>query len=243
MMKSIFFTALLHFTLLTTYAQFHMIGTSRDMGNGCIQLTPDEPYSEGLAYSEDKLDLSSNFEIEFDIYLGKKNEGADGITFVVHNDNRGFDAFGNWGECMGYGRFNPNYPGTSIYPSIAVEFDTYFNPNQNDPHSDHVAYLENGSSRHMWYWNNKDDDFNIEDDRLHNFRFRWEAGPKRITVLLDNAIVYKGQKDLVADIFNGKNSVIWGFTASTGRKYNLQFFCLRRLALIEESQVEVMENN
>lgn len=234
MIKPIFFTAFILFSIPISQAQFRMLGASRDMGNGCIQLTPDEPYSEGLAYSEDKLNLSGDFEIEFDIYLGEKNEGADGITFVVHNDDRGFDAYGNWGECMGYGRFNPNYPGTSIYPSIAVEFDTYFNPNQNDPYSDHVAYLENGSSRHMAYWNNKDSEFNIEDDRLHNFRFRWDADQKRITVLLDNVIVYERQKDLVADIFKNKNNVIWGFTASTGRKYNLQFFCLRRLAIVED---------
>ena len=52
---------------LVSMAQFKMLGTSRDMGNGCIQLTPSVAYSEGLAYSHTKLDLSDNFEIEFDI--------------------------------------------------------------------------------------------------------------------------------------------------------------------------------
>lgn len=232
-MKNCFF--ILFMLLLvskTVQAQFKMIGTSRDMGNGCILLTPDEAYSEGLAYHYTKLDLSEYFEIEFDIFLGDKNEGADGITFVIHNDDRGFNAFGNWGECMGYGRFNPSYPGNSIYPSIAVEFDTYQNPNQNDPASDHVAYLENGSSRHQVYWNSDDRNYNLEDNHLHNFRFRWQPKTKSIIVFLDGVIVYKGKKDLINEIFNGKSKVIWGFTASTGRAYNLQYFCFRRLASI-----------
>ncbi len=213
-------------------AQFKMLGTSKDMGNGCIQLTPDLAYSEGLAYHHTKLDLSTDFQIEFDIYLGNKNEGADGITFVIHNDVREFEAYGNWGECMGYGRFNPSYPGNSIDPSIAVEFDTYQNINQNDPISDHVAYLENGSSRHQKYWNNSDNEFNLEDGGLHSFRFKWEPGVNRITVYLDGNIVYQGKRDIINDIFKGNTQVIWGFTASTGRAYNLQYFCLRRLASI-----------
>jgi hypothetical protein len=48
--------------------------------------------------------------------------------------------------------------------------------------------------------------------------------------MLDGNVVYQGNKDLLKDIFNGNSKVIWGFTASTGRKYNLQYFCLRRLA-------------
>ena len=230
MLRTLFLLMLAALPLTQSHAQFKLLGTSQKMGNGCIQLTPDEAYSEGLAYSYDKLDLSHNFEIEFDIYLGRKNDGADGITFVIQDDERGYEAFGNWGECMGYGRFNPEYPGNSISPSIAVEFDTYQNPNQNDPSSDHVAYLENGSSRHWTFWNNHDENYNLEDNYMHNFRFRWEPAKKAITVLLDGNIVYKGNKDLINDIFNGKTQVIWGFTASTGRKYNLQYFCLRRLA-------------
>jgi hypothetical protein len=211
-------------------AQYIMLGNAREMQNGCIQLTPDAPYSEGIAYNETKLDLNLHFQIEFDIYLGNKDNGADGITFVVHDDPRGFGAFGNWGECMGYGRFNPYGNGNSITPSIAIEFDTYQNAWQNDPESDHIAYLQNGISMHDQYWNGDDKNFNLEDDRLHSFFFRWDPKEKNITVILDGEIVYNGKKDLVNDIFSGKTQVIWGFTASTGRAYNHQYFCLRRLA-------------
>jgi hypothetical protein len=36
--------------------------------------------------------------------------------------------------------------------------------------------------------------------------------------------VYQGKKDLINKVFAGKTKVIWGFTASTGRKYNRSIF-------------------
>lgn len=214
----------------TSFGQFYMIGDSERMPDGCIQLTPDFPYSEGLAYYQDRLDLSEYFQIEFDIYFGDKDKGADGIAFVVHNDVRGYQAYGNWGECMGYGRFNPFASGNSIDPSIAIEFDTYQNYSQNDPSSDHIAYLENGTNMHQSFWNNDDDDFNLEDGYLHSFYFRWEPETYQIKVFLDGREVYSGRRNLVDDIFGGQTQVIWGFTASTGREHNLQYFCLKRFA-------------
>ena len=104
---------------------------------------------------------------------------------MIHNDPRQFEAYGTWGESLGYGKMIPWGNGTSISPSIAVEFDTYFNVRQNDPQSDHVAYLENGVSYHEEFWNGSNDDFNLEDDRLHDFRFQWNPASKQITVLLD----------------------------------------------------------
>ncbi|MFT5917506.1 MAG: hypothetical protein ACJAWV_003423 [Flammeovirgaceae bacterium] len=210
------------------FAQFHMIGDAQKMGGDCIQLTPDQPYSEGIAYHQTKINLNNFFEIEFDIYLGKKDEGADGITFVIHNDPREFEAFGTYGECMGYGRWRRDYLGGAfISPSVAIEFDTYRNFSQNDPVSDHAAYLENGTNFHETYWNGGDETYNLEDDRMHNFRFRWNPKTQEVKVSLDGNTIFEGKRDLINDIFDGKTQAIWGFTASTGRKYNLQYFCLK----------------
>ena len=217
--------------ITSTFAQFATIGDAEHMAGSCIKLTNDQRYSEGIAYSTSTLDLTKSFQIEFDIYLGDKDDlGADGITFVIHNDVRGFEAFGTFGEFMGYGGRDSNFRSAHIAPSIAIEFDTYQNYWQNDPSSDHIAYLENGSNRHIQFWNNNDEDFNLEDDRLHSFRFRWNPQTHNITVYLDGITVYEGNRDLIQDVFNGNTQVIWGFTASTGNKYNLQYFCFRRLA-------------
>jgi len=217
----------------SAFGQFKLIGAAEYMSGNCIRLTPDVQYSEGIAYHGTKLDLTRNFEIEFDIFLGAKDNGADGITFVIHNDPRGFSAYGTYGECMGYGRWSERaYWANSITPSIAVEFDTYQNPQQGDPTCDHVAYLENGVSYHTNYWNGGDKAYNIEDNFMHDFRMKWEPLTQTITVKLDGNVVYKGKRDLINDIFGGATQVIWGFTASTGRKSNLQYFCLRNLAQV-----------
>ena len=215
-------------------AQFTLMGDAALMDGGCIRLTPDVPYSEGIAYSNQKLNLANFFEIEFDIYLGDKEEGADGITFVIHDDPAQYGAFGTWGECMGYGRWMREYVGGNfIAPSIAVEFDTYYNPRQNDPPSDHAAYLEGGTNFHARYWNNNSDDYNLEDGRLHDFRFRWNPDKQQVSVYLDGNLIHSAKKDLVNEVFKGSKQVIWGFTASTGRASNLQYFCLKRLAVLQ----------
>jgi hypothetical protein len=227
------------FSPLWLFAQFKLNGYAQYMETGCVLLTPDERYAEGIAYSTERINLDKYFEIEFDIYLGDKDEfGADGITFVIHNDPREFEAFGTYGECIGYGRWDPEVPyGTFIAPSIAVEFDTYQNPRQGDPTGDHVAYLENGVSFHESYWNGGNESLNLEDDRLHSFRFSWNPEKKEIIILLDNNIVHKGKRDVINDIFQGKTSVIWGFTASTGNKHNTQYFCIKRIA-VEDILIE-----
>ena len=201
------------------------------MDDQCIMLTPDEPYGEGIAYNTNTINLNNDFFIDFDIYLGNKDEGADGITFVMHTDSRGFKAYGTYGECMGYGRWNPEYGyGAFIAPSLAIEFDTYYNPTQNDPESDHMAYLENGTNYHFIDVRDPIEPGNLEDDRLHSFVLRWNSTDKILKVWLDDVLQLEVQKDLLKEVFNENTNVIWGFTASTGRKHNLQYFCLKRFA-------------
>lgn len=207
---------------LSGRAQFVTLLDAAPMGD-CIRLTPDVPYSEGIAYSTSRLDLRNSFEIEFDIYLGDKDElGADGITFVLHNAPDGFAATGYFGEGMGYG---------SIAPSVAVEFDTYQNYTRNDPVQDHVALLVNGVNSHPGPWPEQAESLNLEDNRLHSFHFRWNPTDQSILVHLDGRVVCQEKKDLINTVFAANPTVIWGFTASTGRKHNLQYFCLKRLAV------------
>jgi len=244
-MKILVLLAFIIFLAFEGKSQYILLGDADYIENGCIKLTNDRPYSEGIAYHSSKLNLESYFQIEFDIYLGDKDEyGADGITFVIHNDPREFQAFGTYGECMGYGRWNVNYlAGNYIAPSIAIEFDTYFNPSQNDPTGDHVAYLENGTNFHTAFWNNNNEAFNLEDDRLHSFRLVWDPTQLLLEVYLDQYKVYEGKKDLINQIFKGNTSVIWGFTASTGRKYNLQYFCLKRIAVRQLNGIQKLALN
>jgi hypothetical protein len=206
------------------------LGDAGPMGNDCIRLTYDSVYRTGIAWSEVKLSLDKYFRIEFDVFLGEDDLGADGITFVIHSDPRGFLSYGTFGEGIGYGRFNPAGGGISILPSVAVEFDTYYNRNQADPVGDHVALLVNGSSGHYFDLPVfQDDQLQLEDGYLHSFQFIWDPESNKVQVLLDGQTVINYGIDL-RELFPVENGLIWGFTSSTGRKHNNQYFCLRRMA-------------
>ena len=63
--------------------------------------------------------------------------GADGFTFVIHNDAAGATALGGAGGSLGYG---------GITPSVAVEWDTWFNGGlEPQCDSNHLGINVNGS--------------------------------------------------------------------------------------------------
>ena len=55
--------------------------------------------------------------------------GADGFAFVLHGDSNATATLGAGGEGMGY---------AGIRNAIAVEFDTWYNPDAGDLFTDHV---------------------------------------------------------------------------------------------------------
>jgi hypothetical protein len=58
--------------------------------------------------------------------------GADGFAFVLHGDSNETRTLGEGGEGMGY---------AGIRNAIAVEFDTWYNPDAGDLFVDHVRWV------------------------------------------------------------------------------------------------------
>ena len=58
-------------------------------------LGQDAQGQKGALMSNERIDLRSDFDLSFDLYLGNKDAaGADGMAFVLHNDPFGGDATG-----------------------------------------------------------------------------------------------------------------------------------------------------
>ena len=102
---------------------FELHGNASQISATEIQITPDAGNQYGSAMSYKTVDLSKSFTIDAEIYVGNNNAGADGMTFVLHNDPRGSSAIGN-GEGSTLGAMaNGSTPG--IANGISMEFDTY----------------------------------------------------------------------------------------------------------------------
>jgi len=68
--------------------------------------------------------------------------GPDGIAFVIQFSDAGLTASGSAGAGLGYGAALGNPSG--IEKSVAVEFDSWFNPELKDPAYFHIGVHSNG---------------------------------------------------------------------------------------------------
>lgn len=116
-----------------------------------VRLTPSKPEKTGALWYTQGLEVLSGFECGFrfqitdlsrscnfvkDRNFGLKMHkacavhGGDGFAFVVHGDRDRLDTIGEGASQMGYG---------GIENSIAIEFDTWYNPDLGDLFSDHIS--------------------------------------------------------------------------------------------------------
>jgi hypothetical protein len=82
-------------------------------GDGCYTLSPNAPFKVGAVWGEDKVDITSSFEVDVDIFLGIKDiTGADGMAFVIQN-------IGN--EALGLAGGNLGFKGLTEHFAVAVD--------------------------------------------------------------------------------------------------------------------------
>lgn len=241
MMKlRLFVLSALLYVLSTTsiYAQIDFIGSAGLLStnpDSCIEITPEETNAMGYVYSLETLELTEIVELEFDIFVGDDDLGADGLVFVIHNDPRGFNAQGCGGQGLGYGT---NLMGSAecvgrspITPSMGIEVDIFDNAlglDFDDPSADHLAYVQNGDLDHgstdLSDMNNGHIfSTNIEDNNTHIFRFEWDPADDSLKVFWDGTLRIKRKVDLPTLL--GTTNPIWGFTGATGNRVNQLFFC------------------
>ena len=217
---------------LKSYGQSYFAnGNARSLGGNCYQLTGALDWQLGSVWYADPIDLSKDFDLEFYLnFGGKDNSGADGIVFVMQDVSN--KAIGKSGGGLGFEGFSP---------SFGVEFDDFNNQDKGDIASDHIAILKNGSVDH-----NSTNSIsapvaaisgggNIEDGLDHLVRIVWTESTKELQVWFDCDLRQRIFYDIQKNIFNGDNLVYWGFTSSTGGLNNRQTACLRDDILVEDT--------
>lgn len=189
--------------------------TTNCMAGSTHTLTPNNTFQTGAVWSTTPIDLTlNNYVWEFNIYLGDDNEGADGIAFVLRTPASNAIGSAN-GASIGYG--NGGAGATLIAPSIAIEFDDYFNNdislNQNaDIIRDHLDIIYNGLNCNL----NDGAGFaatplpNLEDGAWHQVVVRWNSCDNNqcLTVFLDGYLIATHCDPNMTSIVG--NSPIWG---------------------------------
>ncbi|KAG2178839.1 hypothetical protein INT43_001685 [Umbelopsis isabellina] len=110
-------------------------GTTSEVGQEYIQLTPAETDQSGSAFLRNKISLeehdgvSVDFAFKIASHTGGPANGADGLAFVIQSSAE--NAIGGGGCELGYG---------GIPKSLAVEFDTYDSSDRcADPSANHIS--------------------------------------------------------------------------------------------------------
>jgi gliding motility-associated-like protein len=198
----------------------------------CFQLTEAQNGQVGSVWYQNKLVLTENFDFEFELYFGTKDQnGADGIGFVLQPISTGE---GSQGEGMGF---------QGIRPSVVVEYDTWQNI-PFDPAYDHIAILRDGDHRHNGNTlagpvQASATNPNIEDGRFHSTRLVWNAFTLTLTVYFDGVLRASYSGDLVNTVFGGNPNVFWGFTSATGGANNVHRVCITSTEFKEQLTAQV----
>ncbi|MBA3926445.1 immunoglobulin-like domain-containing protein [Listeria rustica] len=193
-------------------------GSNSSIEKNVVTITPDETWQTGGLWSDEtnKVDLTKNFHLEADLYLGNDPLCADGMAFVMQNDPRGKSAIG--GTAGALGAYGPNY----IQNALAVEMDTYCNTDNYDPGltSDHIAITipKNGYTKHEALSELKDEV--LSDGQYRAVSYDWNAATKTLSYSYGK---YSGSYTVanLQDTFGG-TEVIFGFTGATGSFKTLQ---------------------
>ena len=169
-------------------------------------ITKDLENQKGAVWTAQKIDFQENFRISAEIYLGTKDDGADGLALV-------FQAEGNHIVSDGGGL---GYQGIS--PSIVVEFDTYQNRDEyNDPVEDHVGLRTDGDPMHIP--SDSVEVGNLEDGEYHPITFEWNASQQTFNLSLDGKQIFNEKS--IPETGLADQQVYFGFTAATGLYSNL----------------------
>jgi glucose/arabinose dehydrogenase len=169
----------------------------------------------GTAMSSQRIDVSRDFTVAFEMYLGADDFGADGAALVFHNDPRGAGAIGSTGGGLGVG---------GIADGLAIEFDTYANipDNPGQPNADivadHTSFLDTNGT----FGTAAVALPNVENGAWHAVAVFWNAAARTLSYTVDNRSAGSLTADLVSEFFGGSQFVHFGFGAATGGLSNTQ---------------------
>ncbi|WP_136635196.1 Hint domain-containing protein [Pseudooceanicola onchidii] len=168
-----------------------------DSVTGTYTLTPDQTFQAGLVSTTTAYSINYDFSFSYEAFYGYNDSGADGLTWMFHNDPNGSNITPTSGG---------EYFGTDhVQNAFVLEFDTF--QNAGDATYDHVqlrAQSDAGgafSSSYLASPNIQLGSGNIEDGAWHLVEISWTAATNTLSVSFDNVLL--GQAVFDAGDANG----------------------------------------
>jgi len=165
-----------------------LVGNASQTGN-VLRVTPSAGTQTGAAYHTTPVRVAQGFDTRFRFQMSALGGGgADGMTFVIHNDPRGVAALGSGGGELGYGALPGAPVGLAIANSLVLELDTYLSGAEGDLSANTLSLHTNGPGS-----NDNDESYslgqvaplqNLSDGAIHEVRLQQSAGT--LNVFLDD---------------------------------------------------------
>jgi hypothetical protein len=187
-------------------------GSAREQdSHNTYALTPDATFQAGGVTFNDKVDLTHDFNMAFNIYFGP-TQAADGMAFVLHNDPGGAAAIGGSGGNLG---------AMGLQNGLAIEFDTYQNSGFGDPAYDHTNILDTdaGPGSNLTPATNLG---NIVDGGWHQVGVTWDSQSHTLRYWVDGKLGGTLTGDIATNYLGGQTTAYFGFTGGTGGAHDLQ---------------------
>ena len=197
-----------------------LVGMAAQSGNK-LRVTPAANTQVGAAWQTAKQSVQEGFQTTFQFRISDPDmgfNGADGFAFVVQNDR--VDAMGP-PLAPGYGGLFETDPESGIFNSVAIEFDTFWNPERGDPNGNHVSVQTRGTQannvNHKYSLGCATPSFNLEDGNIHTALIGYVPGS--LSISLDGTPLLSVNLDLGSKLNLDQGHAWVGFTAGTGGGY------------------------
>ena len=206
--------------LIFQYKDFNDVSGLTFNGNAeqagrLLFVTPPAGSQAGSVWYSNQVNVAQGFQTSFGIELVPGNSCiGDGLAFLVQNS--GLSALGVGGGSLGY---------AGIANSLAVEFDTYLNTENDDPNNNHIGIQSCGTAPntadhgtcHLGLQPNPP--VTLSDGKGHLVSVGYFPGGKNtglLTVSIDHQIVLTSPVNLSTLLSLNGNDAWVGFTAGTG---------------------------
>ena len=177
-----------------------------DSDRHIFNLTPAGASKSGAVMSDAEIDLHSDFDISFNFFMGSKDGGSSGMTFVLQADPDGSDAIGSAGAGLRV---------SGIENGLAIAFTA-------KKGAETTSFVDTDAGSTLKAVTSAVSLGNLENGQWHQAHVVWDADTGTLKYWVDGKLGGTLTGDLITKYFGGEHHVHFGFTGATASGGNVE---------------------